>query len=55
MRAMLTEIQNGEFAQELAREMESGKPVIKAGRAAARAALLDKVGENLRTGMKQKG
>ncbi|HEY4128818.1 MAG TPA: ketol-acid reductoisomerase [Gammaproteobacteria bacterium] len=55
MRAMLTEIQNGEFAQELAREMESGKPVIKAGRAAARAALLDKVGENLRKGMKQKG
>jgi len=55
MRAMLKEIQSGEFAQELAREMESGKPVIKAGRAAARAALLDKVGEVLRKGMKKQG
>jgi len=53
MRAMLTEIQSGEFARELAQEMESGKPVIKAGRAAARAALLDKVGEALRKGMKK--
>jgi len=55
MRAMLTEIQSGEFARELAREMESGKPVIKAGRAAARAALLDRVGETLRKGMNKKG
>jgi ketol-acid reductoisomerase len=55
MRAMLTQIQDGEFARELAREMESGKPVIKAGRAAARAALLDKVGENLRKAMNLKG
>jgi ketol-acid reductoisomerase len=54
MRAMLTEIQSGVFARELAQEMESGKPVIKAGRAAARAALLDKVGETLRRGMKGK-
>jgi len=53
MRAMLTEIQSGEFARELAQEMESGKPVIKAGRAAARAALLDKVGEALRKGMRK--
>ena len=55
MRAMLKQIQSGEFAGELAREMESGKPVIKAGRAAARAALLDKVGEVLRKGMKKQG
>ena len=55
MRAMLKEIQSGEFARELAREMESGKPVIKAGRAAARAALLDTVGEILRKGMKKQG
>ncbi|HEX2668117.1 MAG TPA: ketol-acid reductoisomerase [Gammaproteobacteria bacterium] len=54
MRAMLGEIQSGEFAAELAHEMESGKPVIKAGRAAARAALLDKVGETLRKGMKRR-
>jgi ketol-acid reductoisomerase len=51
---MLKEIQSGEFAQELAHEMESGKPVIKAGRAAARAALLDKVGESLRKAMSKK-
>jgi ketol-acid reductoisomerase len=55
MRAMLTEIQHGEFARELAHEMDAGKPVIKAGRAAARAALLDKVGENLRKAMNLKG
>ncbi|HSN17600.1 MAG TPA: ketol-acid reductoisomerase [Gammaproteobacteria bacterium] len=55
MKAMLKEIQRGEFAMELAREMESGKPVIKAGRAAARAALLDQVGEMLRKGMKKQG
>ena len=54
MRAMLTEIQRGEFATELTREMESGKPVIKAGRAAARAALLDEIGETLRRGMHKK-
>lgn len=53
MRAMLKQIQSGEFAGELAKEMESGKPVIKAGRAAARAALLDKVGEVLRKGMRR--
>ena len=54
MQAMLKEIQSGEFAQELAREMDSGKPVIKAGRAAARAALLDEIGESLRKAMQQK-
>lgn len=51
MRAMLAEIQSGDFAKELQHEMESGKPVIKAGRAAARAALIDKIGETLRRGM----
>jgi ketol-acid reductoisomerase len=55
MRAMLKEIQSGEFAAELAREMESGKPVIKAGRAAARAALLEQVGDVLRKGRKKQG
>ena len=55
MHAMLEEIRNGSFAAELAREMESGKPVIKAGRVAARAALIEKIGETLRKGMYQKG
>jgi ketol-acid reductoisomerase len=56
MRAMLSEIRSGAFAAELAREMESGKPVIRAGRVAARAALIEKVGETLRKGMhKSKG
>ncbi|HLW74458.1 MAG TPA: ketol-acid reductoisomerase [Gammaproteobacteria bacterium] len=54
MRAMLEEIRSGSFAAELAREMESGKPVIKAGRAAARAALIEKIGETIRKGMTQK-
>ena len=55
MRAILKEIQSGEFAEELAREMAAGKPAIKAGRAAARAALLDQVGESLRKATQQKG
>ena len=55
MRAMLAEIRSGDFAVELVREMESGKPVIKAGRAAARTALIEKIGATLRKGMNQKG
>ena len=55
MRAMLEEIRSGAFADELHQEMESGKPVIKAGRAAARAALIEKIGATLRKGMNQKG
>ncbi|HEV2332135.1 MAG TPA: ketol-acid reductoisomerase [Gammaproteobacteria bacterium] len=51
MRALLDEIRNGSFAQELQEEMQSGKPVIKAGRAAARAALIDTIGRELRTHM----
>jgi len=51
MRAMLAEIRSGAFAAELAREMESGKSVIKAGRVAARAALIEKIGATLREGM----
>ena len=51
MRGMLQEIQNGAFAKELSQEMESGKPVIRAGRAAARAALIEKIGAALRKGM----
>ncbi|MGE5625893.1 MAG: ketol-acid reductoisomerase [Bacillota bacterium] len=54
MRAMLKEIQSGEFARELAHEMESGKPVIQAGRAVARAALIEQIGAVLRRGMNRK-
>ena len=53
MRTLLSQIQDGSFAAELSREMESGKPVITAGRAGARAALLDKVGESLRKAMRR--
>jgi ketol-acid reductoisomerase len=53
MRALLGEIQNGAFAKELEREMQAGKPVIKAGRAAARAALIETVGGELRSHMGQ--
>jgi ketol-acid reductoisomerase len=55
MHAMLEEIRSGAFAAELAQEMKSGKPVIKAGRTAARAALIEKIGATLRKGMNQKG
>ena len=51
MDELLKEIQSGAFAAELAREMTAGKPVIKGGRAAARAALIEKVGATLRKGM----
>jgi ketol-acid reductoisomerase len=53
MRALLGEIQRGEFATELGREIAAGKPVIKAGRAKARAALIEKVGAELRARKKR--
>ncbi len=53
MRTLLRQIQDGSFAAELSREMESGKPLITVGRAEARAALLDKVGESLRKAMRR--
>ena len=51
MRALLDEIQSGAFAKELEAEMQAGKPVIKAGRAAARAALIETIGGGLRARM----
>jgi len=51
MRALLGEIQSGDFAAELEREMQAGKPVIKAGRAQARAALIERIGAELRSHM----
>jgi ketol-acid reductoisomerase len=53
MQTLLGEIQRGEFAAELQREMAAGKPVIRAGRSAARAALIEKTGAALRERMKR--
>lgn len=53
MQSLLGEIQRGEFAGELAREFAAGKPVIRGGRAKARAALIEKVGAELRARMKR--
>ena len=54
MRAMLAEIRSGAFAAELAHEMEAGKPVIQAGRAKSRAALIETIGRSLRERMSRK-
>ena len=51
MRALLGEIQSGAFAKELEAEMQAGKPAIKGGRAAARAALIESIGGELRAHM----
>ena len=51
MRTLLGEIQSGTFAKELEAEMQAGKPAIKAGRAAARAALIETIGGGLRAHM----
>jgi ketol-acid reductoisomerase len=53
MRAMLEEIRRGEFAAELKGELAAGKPVIRAGRARAREALIEKVGAALRRRMRR--
>lgn len=53
MQTLLGEIQRGEFASELAREIAAGKPVIRGGRAKARAALIEQVGAGLRKRMKR--
>jgi ketol-acid reductoisomerase len=53
MQTLLGEIQRGEFAAELKREIAAGKPVILAGRTRARATLIEKVGAALRERMKR--
>lgn len=53
MRALLGEIRDGTFAAELDAEMQAGKPVIQAGRAEARAALIERIGGELRAHMGQ--
>ncbi len=51
MREMLAEVQSGAYARELRQEIAAGTPVVKAGRAAARAHLIEQVGARLRARM----
>jgi ketol-acid reductoisomerase len=51
MRAILAEVQTGAYAAELAAELAAGAPTVKAGRAAARAQLIEQVGAKLRARM----
>ncbi|MGH8399578.1 MAG: ketol-acid reductoisomerase [Gammaproteobacteria bacterium] len=53
MQALLGEIQRGEFAAELGREIAADKPMIRAGRVSARASLIETVGAALRARMKR--
>ena len=55
MQQILDEIQNGRFAAELERELDAGLPTIKAGRARARAQLIEDVGQRLRAHMHARG
>lgn len=51
MRTLLAEIRDGRFAAELDGELQAGKPVVRAGRARARAHLIEAVGAALRARM----
>ena len=51
MRAALADIRSGRFTTELDAEVAAGRPVVTAGREAARRHLLDDVGRRLRAGM----
>lgn len=51
MKKLLGEIQSGAYAEELAAEVAAGTPVVKAGRAEARAQLIEEVGARLRARM----
>ena len=51
MKAMLREIQSGEFAKELAKELDESSPVIAQGRARSNAHLMTSVGARLRSKM----
>ena len=51
MREVLAEVQSGAYARELAAEIAAGTPRVKAGRAAARAQLIEQVGARLRARM----
>jgi ketol-acid reductoisomerase len=51
MRAMLDEVRSGAYDRELQAELAAGAPALAAGRAAARAHLIEQVGARLRAGM----
>lgn len=51
MRAMLDEIRSGAYDRELQAELAAGGPTLAAGRAAARAHLIEQVGDRLRARM----
>ena len=51
MRGILAEVQSGAYARELGQELAAGTPVVEAGRAAARAQLIEQVGARLRARM----
>ncbi|MGD8378495.1 MAG: ketol-acid reductoisomerase [Gammaproteobacteria bacterium] len=51
MQRILDDIRSGRFADELAEEMAAGQPVIRRGREASRAHLLETVGRQLRSVM----
>ncbi|MDE2140163.1 MAG: ketol-acid reductoisomerase [Gammaproteobacteria bacterium] len=55
MQQILKEIRDGQFAAELERELGAGLPTIKAGRARARALLIETVGQRLRARMHARG
>ncbi|MGH8293384.1 MAG: ketol-acid reductoisomerase [Gammaproteobacteria bacterium] len=55
MQQILKEIQNGQFAAELERELHAGLPTIKAERVRARAQLIEAVGQRLREHMHAHG
>jgi ketol-acid reductoisomerase len=48
LRAILAEVRSGAYARELAAEVAAGGPTVAAGRAAARAHLIEQVGAGLR-------
>lgn len=51
LRAILGEVQSGAYARELGAELAAGAPAVAAGRAAARAQLIEQVGARLRARM----
>lgn len=51
LREILAEVRSGAYARELGQEIAAGTPTVNAGRAAARAQLIEKVGAGLRARM----
>jgi ketol-acid reductoisomerase len=51
MRGILAEVRSGAYARELDAELAAGTPTVRAGRDAARSALIEQVGARLRARM----